>query len=216
MGTFDVDNGVMKAVGKIADIFCLSIMFIICSLPIVTIGTAATALYYTVNKVIRNDRGYVFREYVSAFKSNFKQTTPIWLLVLALAGLLGFDVYVMRGWAENGSKLGAFVVIFLIMGAFLLAWSFYLFAYMARFENTRKQSMKNALLMSLIHLPWTGLLVLLALVTAVIVYLIPISLVFVPGTFALIESFILEKIFWKYMSEEDREAEKERNQECKM
>lgn len=215
MGIFNVDGGIMKTLGKVTDVICLSLLFIVCSIPIFTIGTAATALYYTANKVIRNDRGYIFKEYMSAFKSNFKQTTPIWLLIMVISVVLGFDFYVMRQMGENGSKLGALTIVFLLMGVCLLAWALYLFAYMARFENTRKQSMKNAMLIALVNLPWTVLLLVLVLASVLVVYILPISLFFVPSAFTLTESFILEKIFWKYMSEEDREAELERNREYK-
>lgn len=215
MGIFNVDGGIMKTLGKVTDVICLSLLFIVCSIPIFTIGTAATALYYTANKVIRNDRGYIFKEYMSAFKSNFKQTTPIWLLIMVISVVLGFDFYVMRQMGENGSKLGVLTIVFLLMGVCLLAWALYLFAYMARFENTRKQSMKNAMLIALVNLPWTVLLLVLVLASVLVVYILPISLFFVPSAFTLTESFILEKIFWKYMSEEDREAELERNREYK-
>lgn len=215
MGIFNVDGEIMKALGKVTDIICLSMLFFICSIPIFTIGTAATALYYTVNKVIRNDRGYIFKDYVAAFKNNFKQTTPVWLLVMLLAGVLGMDIYLMYQWGQNGSKLGALVVIFLIMAAFLMAWAFYLFAYMARFENTRKQSMKNAALIALANLGWTVLLIVIGVAAAFFMYVFPVSIFFVPGLFTLLESFVLEKVFWKYMSEEDRAAEMERNREFK-
>lgn len=215
MKLFNLDGGVMKILTKITDVICLSIMFLICCIPIFTIGTAYTALYYTMYKVIRNDRGYIFREYVSAFKNNFKQTTPVWLLILLLSTLLGFDIYIMNGWGENGSKLGVLVIVFLIMGAFLLAWALYLFAYMARFENTRKQSMKNAALLGVIHLPWTVVLIATTLACLLCMYVLPLSIFFVPGIFVWIESFIFEKIFWKYMSEEDQNAELEKNREFK-
>lgn len=215
MGIFNVDGGIMKALGKVTDIICLSILFFICSIPIFTIGTAGTALYYTVNKVIRNDRGYIFKDYVIAFKNNFKQTTPVWLLVLVLSVVLGMDIYLMYQWGQNGSKLGALVVVFLIMAMFLMAWTFYLFAYMARFENTRKQSMKNAALIALVNLGWTVLLIVLGVAAVFSLYVFPVSIFFVPGLFTLLESFVLEKVFWKYMSEEDRAAEMERNREFK-
>lgn len=215
MGIFNVDGGIMKALGKVTDIICLSILFFICSIPIFTIGTAGTALYYTVNKVIRNDRGYIFKDYLTAFKDNFKQTTPVWILVLILSVVLGMDIYLMSQWGKNGSKLGALVVVFLIMAVFLMAWAFYLFAYMARFENTRKQSMKNAALIAVANLGWTVLLIILGVAAAFALYVFPISILFVPGLFTLLESFVLEKVFWKYMSEEDRAAEMERNREFK-
>lgn len=215
MKLFNVDGSVMRGLTKVTDCICLSLMFVICCLPVFTIGTAATALYYTVYKVIKNDRGYIFREYVSAFRNNFKQTTPVWLLVLVLGTVLGLDIYVMNRYAQAGSKLGVLVVFFLVAAAFLLAWALYLFAYMARFENTRKQSMKNALLMMLVHLPWTLALIVLAVGASFIMYLIPIGGLIVPGFFVWLESTILDKIFWKYMTDEDREAELERNREYK-
>lgn len=215
LGIFNVDGGVVKALGKVTDIICLSILFIICSIPVFTIGTAATALYYTVNKVIRNDRGYIFRDYVSAFKNNFKQTTPVWLFMMVVAGVLGADIYLMYQWGQSGSKLGILVVVFLVMAAFFMAWGFYLFAYMARFENTRKQSMKNTALIALANLGWTILLIIVGNAAALFIYVFPLSIFFVPGLFTLLESFVLEKVFWKYMSEEDRKAEMERNREFK-
>ena len=54
LGIFNVDGGIMKALGKVTDIICLSLLFFVCSIPVFTMGTAGTALYYTVNKVIRN------------------------------------------------------------------------------------------------------------------------------------------------------------------
>lgn len=215
MGIFNVDGGIMKALGKVTDIICLSLLFLVCSIPVFTMGTAATALYYTVNKVIRNDRGYIFKEYITAFKDNFKQTTPIWVLVIVVAAVLGMDIYLVYQWGQNGSKIGALVVVFLVMVMLLMAWVFYLFAYMARFESTRKQAMKNAALMALANLGWTVGLIVIGLAAALVLYVLPVSVFFVPGLFTLLESFILEKIFWKYMSEEDRAAELERNREFK-
>ena len=215
MGIFNLDGGIMKGLGKVTDIICLSVLFVICSIPVFTMGTAATALYYTVNKVVKNDRGYIFREYIAAFKNNFKHATPVWLLVLLLSAILGADLYIMQVWAENGSWLGSFSIVFLVLGAFFVAWILYLFAYMARFENTRKESMKNAALLMILHLPWTLILIGMAVGMSLLLYLIPVSVLFLPGVFTLVENLMLEKIFWKYMSEEDKAAEQERNQEFK-
>lgn len=215
MGIFNADGGIVRGLGKIVDIVFLSILFLICSIPIFTTGTAVTALYYTVNKVIKNDRGYVFREYMGAFRNNFKQTTPVWLLSLVIFGVLGIDIYLMYQWAQSGSRIAALIVIFLIMTVFFIAWTLYVFAYMARFENTRKQSMKNALLIALANLGWTLLLIAMVLAAMLFLYLMPVSILFLPGLFTLLESYVLERIFWKYMSEEDRKAELERNREFK-
>lgn len=215
MRFFNLDGGLIRVLTKIVDIICLSILFCISCIPLFTIGTAYTALYYTVNKVIKNDRGYIFKEYVNAFKNNFKQTTPIWLLVMLLGVIVALDAWIVQNWGENGSKLGSFEIVFWIIGTALLIWALYVFAYMARFENTRKQSMKNAAIMAILHLPWTILQIAWVFVIYYLLYRLPLSLVFVPGAFVLVENRILEQIFWKYMSEEDQKAEMERNREFK-
>lgn len=215
MRIFNLDGGLIRTLTKIVDLICLSILFCISCIPVFTIGTAYTALYYTVNKVIKNDRGYIFKEYVNAFKNNFKQTTPVWLLVMLLGAIVAMDVWLVQSWGENGSRLGVFEIVFWIIGAALLVWALYIFAYMARFENTRKQTMKNAAIMAVLHLPWTLLQAALAAIVYFILYMQPLSVLVVPGVFVLLENRILEKIFWKYMSEEDQKAELERNREFK-
>ena len=69
---FNSDNRIMRALGKLFDIGDLSIVFILFCIPVVTIGAALTALYYTTVKVVRRERGYVFHEFWHCFKTNFK------------------------------------------------------------------------------------------------------------------------------------------------
>ena len=83
----------------------------------------------------------------------------------------------------------------------LTAWAFYLFPFMARFENTRRQSMKNAILLVVAHLPMTIVMLALAAVIAVLIYMIPLFLGLLPAVFSWVQSYILERIFRKYMTE---------------
>ena len=99
--------------------------------------------------------------------------------------------------------------VFFVGMTVLLAWSSYLFPYMARFENTRKQSMKNAILLVVAHLPMTVLLLALILIAVFLFYMAPLLIVFLPAVHALTASFILERIFRKYMTEEERTREEE-------
>lgn len=77
---FNVDNKFFQGLGKIIDVICLSAFWFFLCIPIVTAGAATTALYYTVNKVIRNNRSYIGREFWHAFKTNFRQSTIVWLI----------------------------------------------------------------------------------------------------------------------------------------
>ena len=105
--------------------------------------------------------------------------------------------------------MGVFFYFFLIMIVFSIIWACYLFPYAARFEDGVKATMKNALLMMIIHLPWSLLILVLFAVAAIAVYVFPVLIFLMPALLFLTYDGILERIFRKYMSEEDLEREKE-------
>lgn len=213
MNIFNYDGGIMRAINKFTDCMLLSILFLICCIPVFTIGTAASSLYHTAYKVLRSDRGYIFRDYVESFRDNFKQTVPVWLLTLALGAVLAADWNIMLQFARNENFLSILTAILIIGMSVVLAWTAYLFPYMARFENTRRQSMKNAILMVVAYLPMTIVMLALMVAAAFLFYMAPPLILFLPAVYAWIQSFILERIFRRYMTEEERAREEEREQE---
>lgn len=211
MKIFSYDGGVMKSLSKFTDCISLSLLFLISCIPVVTIGTAATATYHTAYKVLRHDRGYLFREYVSSFRDNFKQTTPVWLFALALGALLGVDGFIVGYYAQKGSIPSALGIVFIVGMIVWFSWISYLFPYMARFENTKRQSMKNAILFATVHFPMTVFMLFLAAVVGLLMYFMPYLAAMLPAFYSWIMCFILESVFRKYMTEEQRRDEDERN-----
>ena len=212
---FNYDNKVMQVLGKLVDCFYISILWIIFCIPIVTAGASTTAMYYTVHKVLRGSRSYVWRSFWDGFKSNFKQSTILWLICILVAGILGFDTYIMRQVLASGDKIGALYYVFLMMILFLILWACYLFTYTARFENTTKQIMKNCAMIAIANLPKTVLIAVLLVVGLLITYLIPVLIMLTPALLTWILNGILESVFRKYMSAEDLEREKELDMEAK-
>lgn len=212
---FNMDNGIFRGLSKLVDCMYLSLLFLLTCIPVFTIGASLTAMYYTVQKVIRNDRGYVASEYWHAFKTNFKQGTIIWLIVLGMGLLLFGDWKIMQILAEAGNPIGKVYVFFGVMLVLEVMWCAYLFPYLARFVNTTKATMKNAAFIAILNLPWTLLITLIMIVFGVVAYIIPISIIILPAVTTWIMNPIFERIFRKYMSEEDRATEDEMNREYK-
>ena len=146
---------------------------------------------------------------------NFKQGTVIWLIVLAVGLLLFGDVEIMKAMLEAGNKIGNSYVFFGVMLFFEMVWCIYLFPYMSRFENKNKAVMKNAAFIAILNLPWTLLIILITVVFALLLYIIPMTMIIVPAVYTWVLNLILERIFRKYMSEEDKAAEDEMNREYK-
>ena len=89
---FNWDNIVFQMLGKLVDCVWVSILWVICCIPVFTIGASTTALYYTVHKSIRGDRGYTTRTFFGAFRDNFKAATLPYLIWLAVMIVLGCDI----------------------------------------------------------------------------------------------------------------------------
>ena len=179
-------------------------------------GLSSTALYYTVHKSIRGNRGYTTKNFFHAFKDNFKPATLSWIVTLAVQIILAMDAYITWQVLQTGNNMGAFFYFFLILIAFSIGWVIYTFAYIARFENTVKITLKNAILMELRHLPWSLLIIILLLLAIFLTWLIPIFVFLMPACIVLIFDLILERIFRMYMSPEDLANEKEKDMLDKM
>lgn len=205
---FSYDNKFFQGIGKLVDCFYISVLWIVFSLPIITVGASTTAMYYAVNKVLRGNRSYVWRSFWDSFKSNFKQSTILWLICLVAGSILGVDIYLTRAFLENGEAMGVLYYIFLILCIFLILWGIYLFSYTARFENTTKEILKNCGIIAVANLPKTVLLFVVLVAGIVLGMFIPGIIPLIPAMVTWVMNVIIESVYRKYMSKEDLEQEK--------
>lgn len=212
-GLFNYDNKVMMVLDKIINVFYVSIIWLIFSLPIFTIGASTTALYYTVNKVLRHNRSYVMKEFLHSFKTNFKQATLLWVVIGGIAAILRLDMFWISKNPELFQKFNWLNIVFLVLLFLDIMWGIYVFPYLARFENTNKQILKNGAIMACIHFPKTLLTLAMLVVAAILVYIIRPLAIVAPALCAYGMNYFLEGVFRKYMTDEQRQAEDEANNE---
>lgn len=147
---FSIESPFFHWLSKMADRMILNILFVISSIPVITIGAAITALYSVTGRINR-DEGHVWKDYWRAFRSNFKQATAIWAVLLVSGLLIGFGVLFYVKTNQSGSVLGTLIVaVLLFLWAVTFAWAFPL---QSRFENTIHNTLKNALLFGLMNFP---------------------------------------------------------------
>lgn len=152
-----MDSPLMRFLTKIADLMVLNILFCITSIPLITIGASWTALYSVTLKMVRDEEGSVSRSYFRSFRQNFRQATLLWLGVLVVLALLVLDIRVLNGMAGGTAPglLRVGVEILALLGIMVLR---YLFPSLARFEASLADTLKNACMMALAHLPKTALM----------------------------------------------------------
>jgi len=196
---------------KVIDFSILAMLWFVTSIPIITMGASTTALYYCIHKVIYQDRGYV-REYFRAFKDNFKVSTGCWIIQLIIGAVFGIEVYWTRQLAMAGDSAGNLWRIFIILIGILIAWAVYVYPYIARFENTVRETLKNTAIFAILNFYFTVPLFLLVVICYLFVMQYPIAILIIPQLFILGIHPIMEKIFRKYMSEEEVERENQWDQ----
>ena len=164
---FDMDNPVFRTISKLVDLIWLNIIFIIFSLPVVTIGASVTALMSVTMKMARDREGYMWAGFWKSFKENFKQSTIIWIIMILVATVLGTDIYFFY---SNTAGYAKFLLAFML--GISLACSCiatYLFPLQAQFVHTIKQTLKNALLVGMRHIQWTLFIVVILGISAVLI-----------------------------------------------
>lgn len=214
---FNFEGPVFSFLSRLADLFWLNLLFIVCSIPIVTIGASTTAMYYVTLKMAKNEEGYITQSFFKSFKQNFKQSTVIWLIYLVVSVVLVLDLRIANG----GSLAGIFdsnavsnvvIVSVSLMGVLLLMTETYVFPILAQFDNTVKNTIKNAFFISIRHLPYTFLMLVLAAIPVVLMWFTPAAFLLIFIIFALvayINSTFFTKIFANYMPKESTEEENE-------
>lgn len=150
---FNMDSPLFRFLGRLADLMILNLTFIVCCIPIFTIGAALTGMSYVLLKVADKEEGYIFKAYLKSFKQNFKQATVIWLIALVIGVILGADFLILR--SATGSLASVMRVLVLAAALVYLMVLIYVFPLLARFDNPTKTTVKNALILSIAYFPRT-------------------------------------------------------------
>ena len=194
--------------GRVGDLMLLNLICLVCCLPIITIGASLTSLYYVTMKMVRDEESYLIKSFFKSFKDNFKQSAIINLIILVAGGILFLDFQIISQLPGFAGK--ALFVFFSMIAIFLFMEYLYVYPVLAKFYNTVAGTMKVALLMSIRHLPQTGLMLVISAVPLAFFFIpdakiqslfLMVLFLFGGASIAYINSIFFVKIFDKYIPE---------------
>ena len=198
----------MQKMTAITNLLLLNILWIVCSIPIITIGSATTAMYSVLFAYRRKETDSVFRPFFTAFRKNFVRSTLSWVVMLLLVAALGYDVILLI----YGSTLSPLLSIpVIIVGLLVVIAGIYLFPQIALFDNKLLPMLKNCFLLFMLNPIHSLALMILALFPVILFLFLPqifwITLLFWTligvAACASLSSFFLLKIFTKYIPEKE-------------
>ena len=200
----DINNPIMRFLVNMFDLMGLSVLWVVFSLPIFTMGAASTALYSAAYHHVRKGEDYLWNSFFSAFKENFKRSTLTWLVALAILGFLGADALLLRSLILQGYSFGWFYGVTLALVVLALTWTVYLAAYAARFNGTVKEVLRYSFMLLRAH-PVKMLCVMVLVMGGMALALtLPATVVFIPATVYWGATFPIEWTFLKHMRPEDK------------
>lgn len=204
---FNPDNPVMEFIAKIFDLVILNLIFIFSCVPIITIGASTSALSYVTLKMVRGEDPYIWRNFWKSFRQNFKQGTLVWIFSILIFIFFGMDFYIIN--SQNTSLFAVVRILLWIVCAVALSVFLYVFPVISHFVCTTKQALKNALLMTFGHLPYTLMMLALAGLlfflcsssSKLFAMIVVLSGICGFSVVSFVYSIMFDRIFQKYESE---------------
>lgn len=205
---FDLDNAFYRFMTKVCNVCILSLLWLVCSLPVFTIGASTAAVNAVMLRMVKDEEGYLFRSFFKALVQNYKQATIIWLLFLAGFIVIGCDVIFFTRVGIWPGILGAglfFSVLLLLILTLIVV-----FHHLAWYAQPLKITIVNSVRMALGYLPYSiSLLVLMAVMGYGIYVSVPLMIIFFffgMGIFSYISAYLWRRVFDKLENEKQTYA----------
>ena len=164
---FHYENPFIQFLVRVGDLMILNLLFILCSLPVVTLGASLTAMHRVTQNMLFEQEEPLLKAFFRAFRQNFRQSTLAWLVELVVIVSLVCDVLLVMAYFDGGLAKAMYILVAVL--AILVAGVFsYLMPLIARYENGMRQQVNNAVVLAIIKLPKTVLLTLLNLLPVIL------------------------------------------------
>ena len=198
MKFLEFDGPFMTLLRKLWGILAVGMLFLLLCIPVVTAGLSFTAMYTVIEKNLKNNRGYVVSGFLNAVKKNWRQALITGTVLAIVLFVFEADVRILKVLLENGHMIGNMYVLIRAFQILVILYGVWVFAQIAVYENTLRQILKNALILMVRHLQVSFALLVLIVFAAVVIWVLPVSAVFMPVVSTWLMTALLAKVFEKY------------------
>lgn len=206
---FQEDGLFSRIFGFLGQLIALNLLWIVCTVPMVTAGASTTALFYCTLKIHKEGECRPVRDFWKSFKQNFKQATIIWLLMIVVAVVIYFEIKTIPTMPGIMPTLFSYMLSAICIPFGIAA--LYIFPALAAFENKITKLVLGAFYFSVKNLLYALAIALITVMpmffTMVDAGLFPVYLlVWLLCGFsltALTDSWFFWKLFRPYFTETD-------------
>jgi len=161
MKLFSIDGPLYNFFSRLLDMIKLNFLWLLFSLPVVTIGASTAAAFAVTLKMVDEREGYIAKQFWNAFKANLKQGIPAGLMNLFFVYALYLDFQLFH--AVEGNPI-YFLILGIVGSVICFGYFIYAYALLARYDNTLLKTLKNSMDISV---KYFGRTIMIALVIAI-------------------------------------------------
>ena len=197
------DSALMITMTRITDCIFLSLFWLLCCIPVVTVGASFAALYDASYRTFRKNERNSWQRFFSVFRENWKVgIVPSVVFLAASWGLLKGTI-ALWNLAVAGTMSWMLFAALAFVAVVLLGMLSILFPVLSRFENSLGALLKNTVFLAMANLPKTAVLGAINAVTVFLCVRLVVPLFFLPSLAALFGSFAIEPMFRPFMNDEN-------------
>lgn len=145
MKFFSVDSPLYHFLNRLWDVIQLNFFWLVCCIPVVTVGASTAAAFRVCLKMVDDEEGYIRKEFWKGFKENWKQGTVVGFLTLFCVYVVYLDIQIFE--AVEGNPV-IFLIIAMVSGFLFFLCLIYAFPLLARYRNSLLGTLKNSFTIS--------------------------------------------------------------------
>ena len=188
-------KGVFRWMSKLGQIVVLSLLWLLCCLPLITVIPACVALYDCAVVCLHGDEPHLYRQFFGTFKSHFLRRAGLSLLWSGITVLLTMGFRILSIMSQGNGFLQVYLILYagsLLIPLSVLAWLIFM---ESQYAHGFLAQHKTALVFSIVHLPTTAAMLVILAVGAFVTLIMPIFLIITPAAIAAFHSHLAERIF---------------------
>ena len=182
----NLESPLMQMLTRIGDMILLNVLFLLCSIPVITLGASLAAMHKMLQEIVYDIDSSTVKGFFRAFRANFKQATVVWLFVMLIIASLFCDYLLIITFFSGSMSVKWMLILLAVLAAVVCSVCAYMMPMLVRYENKLRNHLNNAVILSVIKLPRTIGLLLLNFLPLIILILSP-------------NVFIQTLVFWVFI-----------------
>lgn len=202
---FNNDNFLWRWFSKIGDFLGLSVVWLLCCVPLITIVPSCISLYDSIAHCVQGDEDHPYKRFFHTFKSELLRGIVLTILWVLIAFLLSWGYQILYQMGQDSQLAAIYSLVYLgtmLVPLGVFAW---LIPIESRFQHSFGSLHKAALTFAIAHLPTTGIILLVLIVSVALLMFFPALILLLPAIMVTIQCWFIEKVFKTYTPEENED-----------